>query len=338
MPRGDYQHLKADPEDGTVHIANLLLEALSIASLNGVQKGLILFVWRRTYGWTSGKQKFKTDRIKLGEFAEAVHTQKPYVSKMLKALIKANIIFAEPDEQDSRCKRYGMNTEVSTWDKSAIDLEALAKATKNQVFVHSSRQQKSLYKSTTVTQTYNSYTNEQPLHKRITKRLHKCIRKRLYKRITFMAPKVASLLASRVTERKRKEKEKQKPIDRYALELELIKVGHEVYRETDGISRNLAYDLTDMSMRNSLDIQVAAEAIRVAKEIQKDSRFAKHKLKTWIENGVTSVEMAKDFEERTFGARLQVSATVSARDGPAPVPGLPPEVKEWDKFANRGPT
>lgn len=205
MPRGDYQHLKADPEDGTVHIANLLLEALSIASLNGVQKGLILFVWRRTYGWTSGKQKFKTDRITLGEFAEAVHTQKSYVSKMLKALIEANVIFSESDKEDNRYKRYGMNTNISTWGPSAIDLEALAEATHNQVFVHSTRQQKSLYKSAMVIQTYNSYTNEQPLHKRRTKRLHKCIRKRLYKRITFMAPKVASRLGLSALEIKKKE-------------------------------------------------------------------------------------------------------------------------------------
>jgi len=39
MPKGDRQELKADPEDGTTPISNLLLEALAIAKLSGKEKG-----------------------------------------------------------------------------------------------------------------------------------------------------------------------------------------------------------------------------------------------------------------------------------------------------------
>lgn len=50
MPRGDREKLKADIEDGTTNIAHLLLEALAMADLSGAEKGLVLFLWRRTYG------------------------------------------------------------------------------------------------------------------------------------------------------------------------------------------------------------------------------------------------------------------------------------------------
>lgn len=43
MPRGDREIFKADCEDGFTKIANLLLEALALARLNGVQKGICMF-------------------------------------------------------------------------------------------------------------------------------------------------------------------------------------------------------------------------------------------------------------------------------------------------------
>ena len=47
MPKGDRIILKADPEDGTTPISNLLLEAVAMAKLSGLQKGVILYLWRR---------------------------------------------------------------------------------------------------------------------------------------------------------------------------------------------------------------------------------------------------------------------------------------------------
>ncbi|MFC2011189.1 replication protein [Chloroflexota bacterium] len=51
MPKGDRKILKADPEDGTTPVANLLLEALVIAKLTSKERAACLFLIRRTYGW-----------------------------------------------------------------------------------------------------------------------------------------------------------------------------------------------------------------------------------------------------------------------------------------------
>ena len=41
MPKGDRDILKADLEDGYTPIANLILEALALAKMSGVQKGIV---------------------------------------------------------------------------------------------------------------------------------------------------------------------------------------------------------------------------------------------------------------------------------------------------------
>ena len=58
MPKGDRDNLKADCEDGFTRIANLILEALALAKLNGTQKGICFFIFRRTYGWNGVKTLF----------------------------------------------------------------------------------------------------------------------------------------------------------------------------------------------------------------------------------------------------------------------------------------
>ncbi|WDL98151.1 replication protein [Alicyclobacillus sp. ALC3] len=154
MPKGDYQCLKADIEDGVVPIAHLLLEALSMAKLNGVAKGLVLFIWRRTYGWAEeGKKKHKDDRITLAEFASAVNSERTYVSTQLKLLVKAGVVFERQDEENGRYKRYGMNTEIAQWSENVINADNLAEAISAKLYVHSSRN---------VLQTHNGLANAQP--------------------------------------------------------------------------------------------------------------------------------------------------------------------------------
>ncbi len=46
MPKGDKAILKADPDDGTTPVSNLLLEALAIAKLSGMEKGALAYLWR----------------------------------------------------------------------------------------------------------------------------------------------------------------------------------------------------------------------------------------------------------------------------------------------------
>ncbi|KPV42004.1 replication protein [Alicyclobacillus ferrooxydans] len=166
MPKGDYKHLKADIEDGTVPIARLLLEAVSMSTLHGVAKSVLVFIWRRTYGWIDAEgHKFKTDRITLDEFAAAVNSERTYVSKMLKVLVAANVITVE---QAGRTKEYGVNTDIASWSDEAIDKEKLLKAIGQNLYVHSSK--KMLSSSTTVV-LQDNLSSTQRLSSRTTQRL-----------------------------------------------------------------------------------------------------------------------------------------------------------------------
>jgi len=47
----DDRILEADCENGYTRVANLILEALPLVTMNGTQHGICLFIWRRTFGW-----------------------------------------------------------------------------------------------------------------------------------------------------------------------------------------------------------------------------------------------------------------------------------------------
>lgn len=119
MPKGDRDILKADCEDGFTRIANLLLEALALARLNGVQKGICLFLFRRTYGWNRSE-----DAVTLGEFAEACGSSRSYISRQLNDLINKNLIRRTAYEP-GKTPVYSFVTQVAEWDPSCIDLDAL---------------------------------------------------------------------------------------------------------------------------------------------------------------------------------------------------------------------
>ncbi|MBA7700180.1 hypothetical protein ES703_108889 [subsurface metagenome] len=124
MPKGDREILKADPEDGTTPIANLLLEALAIARLSGKEKGIILYLWRRTYGWEKDGKRLKEKTISLSEFGKVCDSDTATVSKLLSGLVKRNILkrkFAGPGKGYS----YSMNTRVGEWDKGCINHQLL---------------------------------------------------------------------------------------------------------------------------------------------------------------------------------------------------------------------
>lgn len=124
MPKGDREKLKADPEDGTTPIANLLLEALAIAKLTGKEKGVILYLWRRTYGWEKDGKRLKERSISLSEFAKVCNSDTSVASKLLSGLVRRNILrrdFAGPGKGYT----YSMNTRVGEWDKSCINQQLL---------------------------------------------------------------------------------------------------------------------------------------------------------------------------------------------------------------------
>ncbi len=119
MAKGDREILKADIDDGYTTIANLLLEALAMAKMTGVQKGICLFLVRRTYGWGQ-----KEDAITLKEFAQACGTSPSYVSRQLKELIRWNVI-KRVSYKPGRTPVYTFNTRVAQWDKGCTDVQGL---------------------------------------------------------------------------------------------------------------------------------------------------------------------------------------------------------------------
>ena len=124
MPKGDKEILKADPEDGTTPIANLLLEALAIAKLTGKEKGIILYLWRRTYGWERDGRRLKEKAISLSEFGKVCNSDATAASKLLSGLVNKNILkrdFAGPGKGYT----YSMNTRVGEWDKGCINQQLL---------------------------------------------------------------------------------------------------------------------------------------------------------------------------------------------------------------------
>lgn len=126
MPRGDRLKLKADPEDGTTPISNLLLEAVAMAHLPGLQTRAIIYLWRKTYGWVDGNgERKKRCEIGLTEWKDALNTIKSSVSTALRELEEKNIFIR------TTCKQWGIytyeiNTEVRTWNSNCIDLDKLA--------------------------------------------------------------------------------------------------------------------------------------------------------------------------------------------------------------------
>lgn len=151
MAKGDRERLKADIDDGSTAVANLLLEALAASSISGVQKGLVLFLIRRTYGWVKDSEineRFKEDRITLNEWTAAVDSERSYVSRQLRDLIdNKKIIKERPDPNDRRYKLYSINTLIDQWDNGCLNKQRLINNTTQGLFKNTTV---SLSKYTTV--------------------------------------------------------------------------------------------------------------------------------------------------------------------------------------------
>jgi len=125
MPKGDRLKLKADPEDGTTPIANLLLEAVAMSKISGLQKGAIIFLWRKTYGWVGGDGKrLKEAKITLGEWCKALDRDKSRISKALIALESMNLIHRRVIDIWGGYY-YSLNTDISSWNSDSINIAKL---------------------------------------------------------------------------------------------------------------------------------------------------------------------------------------------------------------------
>ncbi len=128
MPKGDKLKLKADPEDGTTPISNLLLEAVAIADLTGTEKGLILYLWRQTYGWLVNGKRLKESKLPQEIVANSLGISPKTVYNSLKSLTDKNILLRS-DLGQGKGYTYRMNTNISSWNSNSIDLEALKELT-----------------------------------------------------------------------------------------------------------------------------------------------------------------------------------------------------------------
>jgi len=125
MPKGDRYALKADPEDGTTPVSNLLLEAVAMAKLSGLQKGAILYLWRETYGWADGEGKrHKEAAITVNQWASALNTDKGSASRAIAGLLHFNVI---KRRREGGRFIYSLNTRIDQWANGCIDKDALRK-------------------------------------------------------------------------------------------------------------------------------------------------------------------------------------------------------------------
>lgn len=317
MPKGDYQRLKADVEDGIVPVAHLLLEALSMAKLNGVAKGLVLFIWRRTYGWAEeGKRKFKDDRITLAEFATAVNSERTYVSTQLKLLVKSGVVYEKPDPDNGRYKRYGMNTEIDQWSPQVIEVDKLVDAINEKLYVHSSRN---------VVQKQNGLANTQPFAN--AQPLCDSTTKPLCKSTTFSAENPSRGAEFQPPKESIK---KYKKIDDDAREREpdlfrdyqlpIMVYSRELFPATNGFSQAVSHDVAEILCKSKLPVELAYLATKITAELGKDEGFAKTKIRRWIQSGVRDVDGALEKENaftRTTGETISFSTNFHAESAPS---------------------
>lgn len=74
-------------ENGYTRIANEILEATAKFQFNGAQLRLLIFLWRKTYGF----QK-KADNISLSQWEEGTGLNRRTVQRELRALQKMNVL------------------------------------------------------------------------------------------------------------------------------------------------------------------------------------------------------------------------------------------------------
>ena len=114
MPKGDWKRLKADIEDGYTPVASLFLEALAMARLSGEEKGAVLYLWRRTYGWKEGKERRREAQIGSKQWAAALSTDWRWALHVVASLVRKQV-FVRRDVGQGLGYLYSMNTRVHRW-------------------------------------------------------------------------------------------------------------------------------------------------------------------------------------------------------------------------------
>ncbi|HDZ26410.1 MAG TPA: hypothetical protein ENH65_07860, partial [Candidatus Aminicenantes bacterium] len=102
------------------------LEAVAMAKISGLQKGAIIFLWRKTYGWVGQDNKrLKEAKITLGDWVKALDRDKSRIAKALGELCEKNIMKRRVADVWGGYY-YSLNTNVSSWNSDSINLAKLA--------------------------------------------------------------------------------------------------------------------------------------------------------------------------------------------------------------------
>lgn len=128
MPKGDREILKADPEDGTTPVANLLLEALIVAQLTSKERAAALFLIRRTYGWQINGNRLKSDVIPLADWAKVLSVKDNCrASRILTSMEKKGLIIRR-SLGPGKSYVYSINTSIANWN-NCINKQGLSQMT-----------------------------------------------------------------------------------------------------------------------------------------------------------------------------------------------------------------
>ena len=95
-------------------IHNDILEAVAITNLNGTEKSLLLFLFRKTYGWNK-----KDAKISLSEWQAGTRIPRHNLPRALRSLEEKRVIYSV-DNGRNRTKTYGFNKYIEQWDASCI--------------------------------------------------------------------------------------------------------------------------------------------------------------------------------------------------------------------------
>lgn len=114
-----------------IYVPHLLVFALVIAKLSGLEKGIILYLWQRTSEWRQKKTPFKKRQISLTEWRKVLDSgSEAKVSFALKSLTDFNVIRRQ-FLGSGRSYVYELNTCVSEWEGGCVDRKLLLKFVRN---------------------------------------------------------------------------------------------------------------------------------------------------------------------------------------------------------------
>ncbi len=105
--------------------SNEILEELLKIKLSGQQLQIILFIFRKTFGFAG---KHKGDFISLSQIAEALNIRQERASKVLKSVIKKGIISAK-NSGKGVMNFISFNKDFDTWTTVVEDSSFVEKST-----------------------------------------------------------------------------------------------------------------------------------------------------------------------------------------------------------------